>query len=256
VNTNMSRVKKSVANVIAISTAALALAGCNALNRIAEIGAEPPLTTIQNPTKAPQYRPVTMPMPRALPVVHHPNSLWRAGSRAFFKDQRATNVGDILTVLIEIDDKAEISNKTKRSRANTEDGSLNAFFGYESSLSRVLPEAINPGNLLDLDSKTSNEGFGSVERDETIKLKIAATISQKLPNGNLVIHGRQEVRVNFEVRDLQIAGIIRPEDISSSNTISYEKIAEARISYGGRGQITDFQQPRYGTQMIDILFPF
>ena len=128
--------------------------------------------------------------------------------------------------------------------------------GYESSLSRVLPEAILPGSLIDLDSKTSNEGLGTIERDETIELKIAATVSQKLPNGNLVIHGRQEVRVNYETRDLQIAGVIRPEDISSSNTISYEKIAEARIAYGGRGQITDVQQPRYGTQVIDILFPF
>ncbi len=252
----MSRVKKSVAKIIAVSAAALALAGCTALNRLAEVGAEPPLTTIQNPTKSPMYRPVTMPMPRALPVVHQPNSLWRAGSRAFFKDQRAANVGDILTVLIEIDDKASISNTTTRSRENTEDASLNAFFGYESSLSRVLPETIDPGNLLDLDSVTSNEGAGTIERDETIELKVAATISQKLPNGNLVIHGRQEVRVNFEIRDLQIAGIIRPEDITSSNTISYEKIAEARIAYGGRGQITDVQQPRYGTQVIDILFPF
>ena len=252
----MSRVKKSVVNAVAVSAAALALAGCTALNRLAEVGAQPPMTSIQNPTKSPMYRPVTMPMPRVVPVAHHPNSLWRAGSRAFFKDQRAANVGDILTVLIEIDDKAEISNTTKRSRANTEDASLNAFFGYESSLSRVLPETIDPGNLLDLDSVTSNEGVGSVERDETIELKIAATISQKLPNGNLVIHGRQEVRVNFEVRDLQIAGIIRPEDITSSNTISYEKIAEARIIYGGRGQLTDVQQPRYGTQVIDILFPF
>ena len=252
----MARFMTSLTNVLAVAAIAAALTGCNALNRLAEIGAKPPLTAIQNPTKAPNYRPVTMPMPRTQAVVHQPNSLWRSGSRAFFKDQRAAKVGDILTVLIEIDDKAEISNKSTRSRDNTEDASANAFFGYESSLSRVLPEAILPGSLIDLDSKTSNEGLGTIVRDETIELKIAAIVSQKLPNGNLVIHGRQEVRVNYETRDLQIAGVIRPEDISSSNTISYEKIAEARIVYGGRGQITDFQQPRYGTQVIDILFPF
>lgn len=252
----MSRVKKSVVNVVAVSAAALTLAGCTALNRLAEVGAEPPMTSIQNPTKSPMYRPVTMPMPRALPVVHHANSLWRAGSRAFFKDQRAAHVGDILTVLISIDDTAEITNTTKRSRANTEDASLNALFGYESSLSALLPEAVNAGNLIDLDSETSNLGAGTIERGETIELKIAAIISQKLPNGNLVIHGRQEVRVNYEVRELQIAGIIRHEDITSSNTISYEKIAEARIAYGGRGHISDFQQPRYGTQVFDVLFPF
>ena len=182
--------------------------------------------------------------------------MWRAGSRAFFKDQRAAHVGDILTVLIAIDDTAEITNTTTRSRTNTEDASVNALFGYESSLNAVLPEAINPGSLIDLDSQTSNKGVGTIERGETIELKIAAIISQKLPNGNLVLHGRQEVRVNYEVRELQIAGIIRPEDITSSNTISYEKIAEARIAYGGRGHISDVQQPRYGTQVIDILFPF
>ncbi len=252
----MSRVKRSVTNVFAVSAIAVALSGCNALNRLAEVGAEPPMTTIQNPTKSPKYRPVTMPMPRARPVAHQPNSLWRAGSRAFFKDQRAAYVGDILTVLIEIADKAEISNTTTRSQENTEDASVNAFFGYETSLSQVLPEQIDPGNLLDIDSVTSNEGAGTIERDETIELKIAAVVTQLLPNGNLVIQGRQEVRVNYEVRDLQIAGIIRPEDITSSNTVSYEKIAEARIAYGGRGHISDIQQPRYGTQLIDILFPF
>ncbi len=253
---HMPRVERSATRVFAVSALVLALTGCNALNRLAEVGGEPPMTVIQNPTKAPNYRPVTMPMPRTQPIVHQPNSLWRAGSRAFFKDQRAANVGDILTVLIEIDDTAEITNTTTRSRTNTEDASVNALFGYESSLSRVLPETIDPGNLIDLDSETSNEGAGTIERGETIELKIAATISQMLPNGNLVIQGRQEVRVNYEVRELQIAGIIRPEDITSSNTISYEKIAEARIAYGGRGHISDFQQPRYGSQVIDILFPF
>jgi flagellar L-ring protein precursor FlgH len=253
---NMSRIDRSVARVFTVCAIASLLSGCNALNRLAEVGGEPPMTTIQNPTQSPKYRPITMPMPRPQPVAHQPNSLWRAGSRAFFKDQRAAQVGDILTVLIAIDDTAELTNTTKRSRANTEDASVSALFGYESSLSRVLPEGINPGSLIDLDSQTSNEGAGTIERGETIELKVAAIISQRLPNGNLVLHGRQEVRVNYEVRELQIAGIIRPEDITSSNTISYEKIAEARIAYGGRGHISDIQQPRYGSQVIDILFPF
>jgi len=128
--------------------------------------------------------------------------------------------------------------------------------GYETSLNRLLPEAINAGNLLDIDSATNSNGNGQISRDEKIEVKIAAVISQVLPNGNLVIHGRQEFRVNYEARELQIAGIIRPEDISSTNTIVYEKIAEARIAYGGRGQISDLQQPRYGQQVLDILFPF
>ncbi len=123
-------------------------------------------------------------------------------------------------------------------------------------MSQLLPEEISPGNLVDLDSLTSNNGAGSVARDEDIELKVAAVITQLLPNGNMVIAGRQEVRVNFEVRDLEVRGVIRPEDISSTNTVGYDKIAEARISYGGRGQVTDVQQPRYGQQVYDIIFPF
>lgn len=239
-----------------ILTLAIALSGCNALSRLANVGAEPPLTTIQNPTLQASYRPVSMPMPAPKPVERNANSLWRTGARAFFKDQRASDVGDILTVVVDLDDEATLNNATTRTRTANEDGSLNAFLGYESSLSRLLPEAINPGNLLDIDSQSDSTGSGQITRNEDIKLKIAAVISQVLPNGNLVIHGRQEFRVNFEARELQIAGIIRPEDISSTNTIVYEKIAEARISYGGRGQISDLQQPRYGQQVIDILFPF
>lgn len=239
-----------------ILTLAIALSGCNALSRLANVGAEPPLTTIQNPTLQASYRPVSMPMPAPKPVERNANSLWRTGARAFFKDQRASDVGDILTVVVDLDDEATLNNATTRTRTANEDGSLNAFLGYESSLSRLLPEAINPGNLLDIDSQSDSTGSGQIARDEDIELKIAAVISQVLPNGNLVIHGRQEFRVNFEARELQIAGIIRPEDISSTNTIVYEKIAEARISYGGRGQISDLQQPRYGQQVIDILFPF
>ncbi|MCZ6588403.1 MAG: flagellar basal body L-ring protein FlgH, partial [Alphaproteobacteria bacterium] len=217
-----------------ILTLAIALSGCNALSRLANVGAEPPLTTIQNPTLQASYRPVSMPMPAPKPVERNANSLWRTGARAFFKDQRASDVGDILTVVVDLDDEATLNNATTRARTANEDASLNAFLGYESSLSRLLPEAINPGNLLDIDSQSDSTGSGQIARDEDIELKIAAVISQVLPNGNLVIHGRQEFRVNFEARELQIAGIIRPEDISSTNTIVYEKIAEARISYGGR----------------------
>lgn len=241
----------------AATLAATLLAGCgNTWNRLAEIGETPPMTQIQNPVQAPGYRPVSMPMPAPAPEERQPNSLWRTGARSFFKDQRAAQVGDLVTVLITIDDKAEISNTSKRSRANTDDASVNAFLGYESSLNAVLPEAINPGNLIDIDSSTSNSGTGSVNRNESIDLKIAAVITQRLPNGNLVVQGRQEVRVNYEIRQLQIAGIVRREDISAENTISYDKIAEARIAYGGKGHISDVQQPRYGTQMLDVLFPF
>jgi flagellar L-ring protein precursor FlgH len=232
------------------------LTGCNTMTRLSEVGQAPKMTTIQDPTQSAKYRPVSLPMPSPSADTHRANSLWRSGARAFFKDQRAAVVGDILTVEIAIADKAQLNNTSTRDRANTEDSAITNLLGYESSLAQVLPEAIQPSNVLTLDSTTSNSGKGTIDRDETIDLKVAAIVTQTLPNGNLVISGRQEVRVNYEVRELQIAGIIRPEDITSSNTITYEKIAEARIAYGGRGHISDFQQPRWGQQIIDVLFPF
>lgn len=234
----------------------LSLGACNALTRLSEVGAAPPLTKVENPAAILGSQPISLPMPPPVPVRHHANSLWRPGSRHFLKDQRASQAGDIVTVNIEIDDQAQISNKTTRSRAAAEDAGASAFLGYETSLAGLLPEAVDPTSLIDLDSTSSTEGSGSVNRDESINLKIAAIITQVMPNGNMVVAGRQEIRVNFEVRELQVVGIIRPEDITSANTIDFDQIAEARISYGGRGQLTDVQQPRYGQQVFDIVWPF
>lgn len=214
------------------------------------------MTPVENPATMAGAEPVRMPMPMPQVVERNGNSLWQAGSRAFFRDQRAAAVGDILTVLIEIDDRASIDNRTQRSRDNSEDAQLPALLGFESKLGAILPDEVDPNNLTSLGSTSSSSGDGQIERGEKIELKVAGIVTQILPNGNLVIAGRQEVRVNFEVRELAIAGVIRPEDITSQNTISYEKIAEARISYGGRGHLSDVQQPRYGQQLYDIIFPF
>ncbi len=242
--------------ILSCAALGLVISGCTVVDRLASVGQKPKLTAVQNPVQNPNYRPVSLPMPTQRPDVRHANSLWRAGARQFFKDQRAAGVGDILTVMIAISDNATIANKTTRTRTNTEDASANSFLGYEATLNRLLPTNISPGSLVDLDSSNKTEGDGNITRGETINLKVAAVVTQRLPNGNLALHGRQEIQVNYEVRELQIAGVIRPEDIGSDNTISYEKIAEARIAYGGRGQITDIQQPRYGQQIFDILFPF
>lgn len=235
---------------------AFAVTGCNALNRLASVGETPPMSTIDNPTTKPGYKPVSMPMPAPVRAQHNPNSLWRQGSRAFFKDLRATQVGDIVTVTIKVDDKADLENETTRSRTTDENADANALLGYENALNSVLPEAVNPSSLLDINSNTSNTGNGTIARDEQITLQVAAVVTQVLPNGNLVLYGRQEMRVNYEVREIQIAGIIRPQDITNQNTVSHQQIAELRVAYGGRGQISDFQQPRYGNQIVDILFPF
>ncbi len=250
------RAARQAAKAAVLVFLAVTLSGCNALSRLSQIGEEPPLTKVENPAVLYDNRPVTMPMPPPEVIVRQANSLWRPGSRAFLKDQRAAEVGDILTVVIAIDDGAQISNTTERSRSAGENASASALAGYEASLSAILPTAIDPTNLIDLDSASNTQGSGSVNRGESIDLRVAALVTQVLPNGNLVIAGRQEVRVNFEVRELQVVGMIRPEDITSMNTISYDQIAEARIAYGGRGQISDVQQARYGQQIFDIIWPF
>lgn len=248
--------RTGLAQAALAATLVLALAGCNALTRLSEVGQEPKLTAIQNPAVLHGNQPIAMPMPPPVVVNRQPNSLWRPGSRAFLKDQRASEVGDILTVVIEIEDDASITASTNRTRTAGEDSSMTSLLGYQGSLAAILPAAVDPLNLIDLASNSSSTGAGSVARDETINLRIAALVTQVLPNGNLVIAGRQEVRVNYEIRQLQIVGIIRPEDITSANIINYDQVAEARISYGGRGQVSDVQQPRYGQQIYDIIWPF
>jgi flagellar L-ring protein precursor FlgH len=233
----------------------LALGACNTADRLSNIGATPALSAIQDPTTQPGYKPVRMPMPDVQPVSYAPNSLWRTGSRAFFKDQRAAKVGDLLTVNVIVTDKANISNETKRSRANTESFGLPNAVGLENT-DAGKAAGVGGSALLSATSTTANDGAGSVQRAETVTTNVAAVVTQVLPNGNLVVEGKQEIRINFEVRELIVAGVVRPEDIAADNTIDSTKIAESRIAYGGRGQITDVQQPRYGQQLVDILLPF
>ena len=244
---------RQAARLAALLGLAALTCGCAAIERLRVIGDAPPLTAINNPTAAPGYKPVQMPMPAPQPAIFQPNSLWRTGSRAFFKDQRAHQVGDILTVKVKFADKATMDNETQRSRKNSEDSGIDNFFGKPKVpiMNTPVPTRIFTG-----DSTALSDGKGSIDRKEEIFTNVAGVVTQVLPNGNLVIEGKQEVRVNFEIRELIVAGIVRPEDIESDNTIDSTKIAEARIAYGGRGQITDVQQPRYGQQVLDVLLPF
>jgi len=234
----------------------VALGACSTADRLAKVGQPPALSPVEDPTAVRGYKPVQMPMPAMEHASFAPNSLWRTGSRAFFKDQRARLVGDLVTVKVKVTDRAQLDNSTKRSRKNGEDFGADNIFGFEGKLGAVLPKGADSASLLKLDSEGSSEGTGSVRRAEQLSTNVAAVVTQTLPNGNLVIEGKQEIRVNFEVRELIVAGVIRPEDIESDNTIESTKIAQARIAYGGRGQITDVQQPRYGQQVMDILLPF
>jgi flagellar L-ring protein FlgH len=239
---------------LAVLVAAGLLANCSAMDRLKSIGEKPELSAIENPVAQAGYKPVQMPMPTPQPAVFNPNSLWRNGSRAFFKDQRAMQVGDIMTVKVKFTDNAKIENGTKRSRDSKEDSGITDFAG--SKLLTGQAAQVLPGKILSADSTSSTDNKGSVNRQEALLTNIAAVVTQVLPNGNLVVEGKQEVRVNFEVRELIVAGIVRPEDIESDNTIESTKIAQARIAYGGRGQLTDVQQPRYGQQVMDVLLPF
>jgi flagellar L-ring protein precursor FlgH len=240
----------------AVALAAVALSGCNAFSRISQIGEAPPLTTIQDPKTQPGYQPVSLPMPTPIVGERQPNSLWKAGSRAFFKDQRAANIGDILTVLVNFDDKAQFDNETQVQRTTNEQDTMPNVFGLEGQLGGWLPKGFNPASAVNVTGATNNDGKATINRQEQVTLEVAALVTQVLPNGNLVVQGHQEIRVNYEVRDLQIAGVLRPQDISSINTVALDKLAEARVSYGGRGQLTNDQQPRYGEQLLDVLAPF
>ncbi len=247
----------NVYKMIGVTAALSVLCGCNALTRLSEVGSAPAISPIENPTTKPGYQPVEMPMPEVQMASPNPNSLWRQGSRGFFKDQRASRIGDILTVQIVMEDKALLENKSEQKRGDDKDTtSVNALAGLESYAGKILPSAVNPANLIDINSKRELTGEGTIDRNEEIEVTMAAIVTQVLPNGNLVISGKQQVRVNFELRELVMSGIIRREDISSLNSITSDKIAELRVAYGGRGTISDVQQPRYGRQILDIINPF
>jgi flagellar L-ring protein FlgH len=231
------------------------LAGCATFDQLSRVGEEPKLAQIADPTASPGYRAVSMPMPEATPVSYQPNSLFSTDARGFFKDQRAHKVGDILTVIVTIDDSAQISNATSRKRDSGNAANVGTTLG--SLFGTQVPGVdVTPTGGISTSGTLTDGGSGTVNRKESLQTNVAVVVTQTLPNGNLVIEGHQEVRVNFEIRDLIVQGIVRPEDIQSDNTIPSEKIAEARISYGGRGQITDVQQPRYGQQIADAILPF
>jgi flagellar L-ring protein precursor FlgH len=243
-------------------TAALSLlvllGGCATVDQLSRVGEAPKLSAIDNPTTQPGYQPVNMPMPAPEQAYYQPNSLFSTEAKGFFKDQRAHKVGDILLVQVTIADKAQIANQTASARTSANGAGAGGVLGslFSAATATGPLAGTDPTKAIDLTSSMSNSGTGSVNRSETVDTQVAAVVTQLLPNGNLVIEGHQEVRVNFEIRDLIVAGIVRPEDIGSDNTIPSSKIAEARIAYGGRGQISDVQQPRYGQQVMDAILPF
>jgi flagellar L-ring protein precursor FlgH len=225
---------------LVVIAAAVMLAGC--AGQLSEVGVAPAISPVAYDSQ----------LARVQRMGGGPNgarttrSLWSDNGADLYRDSRALRVGDVLTINISIDEKAKLDNKTNRSRESAVDAALTFVFGNGTS---------GAGNY-SLSSKSSTKGEGAIDRTEEIKLNVAGVVKAVFPNGNLMIEGSQEILVNHELRVLQIAGIVRPGDITRNNTIPYEKIAEARVAYGGRGRLMEVQQPAWGQQVYDAITPF
>lgn len=230
---------------------AVALAGCAA--RPLEIGREPELSPVGAGLRRDSQVGTEHLFPQKGREYVRADTLWRERGGDLFRDPRARRAGDILTVTISMKDKASLDNSSKRSRDSSRGFGLDMshaidWKAFASAGSAKVDSALK--------SNTATDGKGEIARSENIDLRIAAVVSDILPNGNLVIEGSQELRVNYELRVLTFTGIVSPVDIKADNTISHERIAEARMSYGGRGRSMEVQQPGWGQQVIDLVFPF
>lgn len=226
-----------------------------ACGRIENVGQAPTLSPIDQGAEAAAMAYTPFPQGPAHTRQSDRASLWSGGQTSLLGDRRASKQGDILTVVIEINDKAEFFNSSERARTGREKVDVGAFLGLPESFAANNANGATLSPAISTNSSSNSTGEGTIRRNEKLTLRIAATVVGALPNGVLKIQGSQEVRVNYELRELLVSGFVRPEDISRQNSIPYDKIASARISYGGRGQVSDVQQPRYGQQVLDIFLP-
>lgn len=235
----------------------LYLQGCSVPSKIAEVSTEPRLSNIENPTLLPNYEPVSMPMPQPVPYVKKVNSLWQDGAKAFFKDQRAHRVGDILTVDVVFEgEKVEMDAKPELTKNNTAVHGINSFLGLSQKLQNALPVGADLVNAVSAASTLAKKGQAKYKRDDKLKFKIAAVITDILPNGNLVLSGRQEVRLLDEVRVIQLKGIVRREDITSANRVQAKHIQNLRILHDSNGEFKDVTALPWGVRAINKLSPF
>jgi flagellar L-ring protein precursor FlgH len=261
-------IKLSKISLVVVST--VLLSGCmSQLDALSRVGKAPDMDRMEVPMANPDYEPVEWPyeydadyepeiQEQAMPMVkkRYAGSLWQRGSQSFFKGKKARRVGDILKVTVRVKDKAELDNQTQRVRTSTGETLPSVALGLEQVSGGLLTSKFKPFSGINLNSSTNSTGDGTIEREEVIETEVAAMVTQILPNGNLVVHADQEIRVNFELRKITVQGIVRPEDIGADNSINANQIAQARISYGGKGQLTDAQQPRIGHQILDAISPF
>lgn len=234
------------------------LQSCNLLGRLGTVGDGPDLSHITNPNEVDGYQPTNMPMPDPQPQSKKINSLWENGSRAFFKDQRASKVGDLLTVIIDFKEEGgKYTVKGDHNINHETNYNFNTFLGLEKKIKdKVLPHTTKLPLLMDTQSNPKRSGEATEEMKNEMKFTITATVTQVLPNGNLVIWGRRENRLGGEVKDINITGIVRREDIKQNNSVSGDKIAESRISYAGRGDLTDASRVPWLNQAVRKVSPF
>jgi flagellar L-ring protein precursor FlgH len=241
-------------HLLSVTLIASALAGCSGLNELKTAIAGTNLSGIGD-IKDPDEVPVKTPLPETIVEQSNRNSLWQPGARSFFKDQRASRPGDILTVMVNINDSANMNNATKKERESINKNALSKLAGSETGLHKYLP-GITPASVFDTSSTPSHSGKGSINRAEQINLEVAAMVVQLLPNGNLVIKGEQEILVNSELRKLHVSGIVSKADIDPGNVVNSRRISQARIYYGGEGEINDVQQDKWGNKLIEAITPF
>lgn len=243
--------------ILAVIIQALILCSCSdTIEKMKRVGKAPDLDKVDIPDPTEDVKEVIRREESYQARKSKTNSLWKPGSRSFIADSRLWKVGDILRVNVKISDSATLANSTSQSRAGSDSINIPSVFGKETAIATALSKNGKPSPLLSTNNTRNHNGAGNISRKEDINTVIAAVVTQLLPNGNLVISGKQEIRINHELREVKVTGIIRPRDISLENTISSDQIAEARISYGGKGIISDVQAPRTGSQIIDIISPF
>jgi len=252
---------KNYKTIALITATSLGLSACaNTMSKLDAIGDKPAMSKVENPQIKADYKPLSWPLPDPEMAANRTaNSLWQPGARGFFRDQRATRVGDILKVNVSITDQAKLDNTNNTQRTTADTSTAPKLFGLESQIGRLIPfknVTPDPTSLINTSGNVQNNSTGKVDRKETINTQVAALVTQVLPNGNLVIEGTQEILVNYEVREVSVKGVIRPQDITSDNSVNSAQIAQARIVYSGRGQISDSQKARWGSDVVEILSPF
>ena len=248
-------------SVLGVLLAATALGACGNIERLGEVGSPPRMSQIGEVRKPAEVAAIRYPTADMPPQIGTPNSIWRQGSKSFFKDQRASRVGDIVTVAINLSDSADFSTENARTRADSSNLDLGALFGYRSQLLKRLPSdgpsgLLNSSEVFGLSGKGSFAGTGAAKRSESVKMNLAAVIIDVLPNGNLVIRGYQQTRVSNETRYLTVSGVIRAQDITRTNTVAYDKIADANLSYVSSGEVSTATRSKVGTGILGRILPF